>query len=72
MPHNPVADNTTLWAFTCKCTYGSQVDPTSTLDGIWFPDTHCTTRNHKGWVVAITNALIAIFAFCYLISLATP
>ena len=67
MPHNPVAENKTRWAFTCKCTYGSHVDPTSTGDGIWFPNTHCTTRNHKGWVVVITLALMAIFDFCNLI-----
>ena len=65
MPHNPVSEN--RWAFTCKCTWGNQVDPTSTRDGIWFPDTHCTTRSHKGWVSVISYALIAIVAFCILI-----
>ena len=66
MPHNPVAENKTRWAFACKCTFGQHVDPTSTGDGVWFPDAHCTMRNYKGWVDVISYALIAIVAFCIL------
>ena len=61
MPYNPVAANTTSWAFTCACAFGEQVDSTSPENGIWNPNTLCTTLNTKGWFTLATYILSAIF-----------
>ena len=62
MPYNPVAANTTSWAFTCACTFGEAVDPTSPpADGVWNPSTLCTTLNASGWFAMITYCVNTIF-----------
>ena len=69
MPYNPVAENTTSWAFTCACAFGEQVDPTIQVpaDGVWDPITLCTTLNANGWFSLILNCVNAIFFLIILI-----
>ena len=62
MPYNPVAANTTSWAFTCACTFGEAVDPTSPpADGVWDPTELCTTLNANGWFSLILSCAQAAF-----------